>query len=151
MGDARCKFNLATTHYTAGTPFTQSLTVSAVSSANVFSVTGYSVSYSADWFDSGYLTWTSGNNSGYTADIGSTTIELGPALQITLIMQPGGDIQVGDTLTATAGCDRFASTCQNKFRNASQPNGNLVNFRGYPDLAGAIIYKAADGIIASGG
>jgi len=66
-------------------------------------------------------------------------------------MQPGADIQIGDTFTATAGCDRFATTCQNKFRNASQPNGNLVNFRGYPDLAGALIYKAADGIIASGG
>lgn len=150
VGDARCKFNLATTHYVAGTPFTQNLTVAGVTSANVFTATGYDVSYSSTWFDSGYLTWTSGNNSGYTADIGVAEVLIG-TLEFTLIMQPGGDIQVGDTFTATAGCDRFDTTCQNKFRNASQPNGNLVNFRGYPDLAGAIIYKAADGIIASGG
>lgn len=150
VGDSRCKFNLATTHYTAGTPFTQSLTVSSVSSANVFTVaSGYNVSYASTWFDAGYLTWTSGNNSGYTAEIGVAQLVSG--LEFTLIMQPGGDIAAGDTFTATAGCDRIHTTCQNKFRNASQPNGNLVNFRGYPDLAGAIIYKAADGIIASGG
>jgi uncharacterized phage protein (TIGR02218 family) len=150
VGDSRCKFNLATTHYTAGTPFTQNLTVSAVSSANVFTVAaGYNIAYSSTWFDSGYLTWTSGNNSGYTAEIGVAQVVSG--LEFTLIMQPGGDIAAGDTFTATAGCDRVHTTCQNKFRNASQPNGNLVNFRGYPDLAGAIIYKAADGIIASGG
>ena len=152
VGDARCKFNLATTH-PDGTPFTQSLAVGAVVSANVFNIhSGYNVTYSATWFNGGYLTWTSGNNTGYTAEIGLSTIEVGPtALQLTLVMQPGGDIQVGDTFSATAGCDRFAESCQHKFRNASQPDGNLVNFRGYPDLAGAIIYKAADGIIASGG
>jgi len=153
VGDARCKFNLATTHYIDGPPFTPTLTVSAVFSANVFEVSsGYNVSYSESWFEGGYLTWNSGNNAGYTADIARSLIQSPPTtLEFTLMMQPGADIQIGDTFTATAGCDRFATTCQNKFRNASQPNGNLVNFRGYPDLAGAIIYKAADGIIASGG
>jgi uncharacterized phage protein (TIGR02218 family) len=148
VGDSRCKFNLATTHYTAGTPFTQNLTVSTVTSANVFTVaSGYNISYSSTWFDGGYLTWTSGNNSGYTAEIGVAQVISG--LEFTLIMQPGQDIAIGDTFTATAGCDRVHTTCQNKFRNSAQPNGNLVNFRGYPDLAGAIIYKAADGILAT--
>jgi uncharacterized phage protein (TIGR02218 family) len=153
VGDARCKFNLASIHYIDGTPFTQTLTVSSVFSANVFEVSsGYNVSYSESWFEGGYLTWNSGNNAGYTADIARSLIQSPPTtLEFTLMMQPGADIQIGDTFTATAGCDRFATTCQNKFRNASQPNGNLVNFRGYPDLAGALIYKAADGIIASGG
>jgi len=149
VGDARCKFNLATTQAGTGTPFTQTLTVTDVNTANEFEVSGYSGGI--DWFDGGYLTWITGNNAGYTAEIGAGIIIGFGSLTLSLIMQPGQDIQVGDTCSATAGCDRFNHTCQNKFRNAAQPDGNLVNFRGYPDLAGAIIYKAADGIIAAGG
>jgi len=151
VGDERCKFNLATTHADDGTPFTQSLTVGAVWESNRFDVnSGYNVTYSEDWFSAGYLTWTSGMNDDYTADIATSEV-IGSALQIVLLIEPGADITVGDTFTATAGCDRFADTCQDKFRNATQPNGNLVNFRGYPDLVGTRIYKAADGIIKSGG
>ena len=144
VGDERCKFNLATTHATSGTPFTQTLTVTAVYTANEFGVSGW-LGGVIDWFDGGYLTWISGDNANYTAEIGSAPI-FG---RLTLTMQPGADIQIGDTCSATAGCDRFEHTCQLKFRNATQPDGNLVNFRGYPQLAGAIIYKAADGIIST--
>jgi uncharacterized phage protein (TIGR02218 family) len=154
VGDSRCKFNLATLQYidgiTWGPSFTQTLTVSNVFAANHFAATGHAFGTGGAWFPSGYLTWITGNNAGYTAEIGEEEVLISPSrVGLTLIMQPGQDIQVGDTCSATAGCDRTTVQCQNKFKNASQPNGNLVNFRGYPDLAGAIIYKAADGIIAS--
>jgi hypothetical protein len=50
---------------------------------------------------------------------------------------------MGDTFTATAGCDRTATDCQFKFRNTAQPNGNLVNYRGFPGLIGTDIYLTA--------
>lgn len=144
VGDERCKFNLASSH-PDGTPYTQSLVVSAVWDAIRFDVaSGYNVTYSDDWFAAGYLLWTgAAANSGYYADIATTSV-IGGALEFRLLLEPGASIQIGDTFTAYAGCDRMKDTCRAKFNN-------LLNFRGYPDLAGANIYKAADGIIASGG
>jgi len=148
VGDARCKFNLATIHATSSVPFTQTLTVSGIDAANEIAVTG--ATGGIDWFDGGYLTWLAGSaNEGYTAEIGAGTLFGFGELHFTLIMQPGADVEIGDTCSATAGCNRTQSTCKTKFRNATQPNGNLVNFRGYPHLAGSIIYKPADGIRAT--
>jgi len=151
VGDSRCKFDLSSTS-TAGTPFTQTLTVSDISTSILFKVTGYNftgIIGTVSWFNSGYLTWISGGNAGYTAEIGRHADEMIGGVWLELVMEPGAPITVGDTCSATAGCDRSEWQCRNKFKNVAQPNGNLVNFRGYPDLAGAIIYKAADGILAT--
>ena len=110
VGDARCKFNLATTQAGTGTPFTQTLTVSDVNAANVIEVIrGYRSDI--DWFDGGYLTWTYRLAMTATQQrlVRGFSLDLAVS-RLTLIMQPGQDIQVGDTFSATAGCDRFMET-----------------------------------------
>ena len=38
-------------------------------------------------------------------------------------------VQVGDGVTAIAGCDKTSETCKDKF-------SNLINFRGFPTIPG---------------
>jgi uncharacterized phage protein (TIGR02218 family) len=64
-------------------------------------------------------------NGGFITD-GETFafIELHTGTQLQLLVL-SGNIQVGDGITITAGCDRQATTCAAKF-------GNLPNFMGFP-------------------
>lgn len=146
VGDARCGFNLATTHADTGINFTQALTVSAVFSQDDLDVTGVDVGTEAEWFTYGTLVWSTGANAGYSSDIARSS-ESGGTWSITLVNAPGADIQIGDTLSAKAGCGRDGEInghCHAKFRNAAQPNGNLVNFRGFRDLIGNDLYAPLD-------
>jgi uncharacterized phage protein (TIGR02218 family) len=76
------------------------------------------------YFDFGLVTWTSGNNNGLSMEVrsyipGTFTLQLPmPSL-----------IQVGDTYSAKAGCDKLFPTCRDRFNNA-------VNFRGDPYFPG---------------
>jgi uncharacterized phage protein (TIGR02218 family) len=118
--------------------------VSAVTNAITFNATGYNINTGGSpFFQNGRVTWLTGDNAGYTQQIASQEVLLGPVLALTLRTQPGADIDMGDTFTATAGCDRTATDCQFKFRNTAQPNGNLVNYRGFPGLIGTDIYLTA--------
>lgn len=149
FGGDRCFFDLNTTHYTTGTAFKQNLTVSGVTNAITFNVSGASTSAPAQaspWFEGGKVLWLTGNNAGYTQHIAAQVSSGG--LQFVLRTQPGADIQVGDTLTATAGCDRTTADCRYKAQNSSQPNGNMVNFRGQPGLIGEDMFLTASKIKA---
>lgn len=142
LGDARCQFNLDTTS-TYGTPFKQNLTVSTVVNAITFRVSsGYDIDTGgSDFFQNGRVTWLTGDNAGYTQQIASQEVISG--LQFTLRTQPGADVDVGDTFTAIAGCDRTTTDCRYKFTNGAQPSGNLVNYRGFPGLIGTDIFLTA--------
>ncbi len=48
---------------------------------------------------------------------------------ITLVLPMGSSVQVGDTFTIVAGCDKSRETCASKFNN-------ILNFRGFPDVPG---------------
>lgn len=146
LGDTRCQFNLNTTHHTLGYAFKQNLTVSAVLDAITFTASGITGT-TTDWFKNGRVLWLTGDNAGYTQQIAEYTINIGDD-EFVLRTQPGADISIGDTLTATAGCDRTTGDCHGKFTNSSQPNGNLVNFRGFPGLIGTDLYLTAPKIKA---
>lgn len=96
--------------------------VTSASSARVFTdsarveVNGY--------FDGGFLTWTGGDNSGYSMEVKTQVGEV-----ITLQQAMPNAIVAGDTYTLIAGCDKLRATCVSKF-------SNVVNFRGFPDLPG---------------
>lgn len=143
VGDTRCGFNLATTQQTTGINFTQTLTVSTIVTQDDFDVTGVTGSPTGDWFTYGTLVWATGANTGYSSDIAQSS-ESGGTWSITLVNAPGADIQVGDTFSAKAGCDRSTSHCISKFRNSTQTAGNIVNFRGFPNLIGDDLYNPAD-------
>jgi uncharacterized phage protein (TIGR02218 family) len=151
LGDSRCKFNMTSTQAVTGAPFRQSLTVASVINQIEFTVaSGFTIGNSLpgvdDWFRAGVITWLTGNNAGYESEIASSEVTLGPVLTLNILNAAGQDIASGDTFYAYAGCDRSLLHCEHKFRNASQPNGNLLNFRGFPHLIGDDLYQPGDAL-----
>lgn len=114
LGDARCKIDLAA--------FTFVGSVTSVLSNALFldgsrtEVSGY--------FDSGIITFTSGTNNGLQMEVKSFSDKT-----ITLVMPMPFIVEIGDTYSLVAGCDKTFETCIAQFNNA-------LNFRGEPDLPG---------------
>jgi len=151
LGDARCKFDMTSTQAGTGVAFRQSLTVSVVINQITIQINGgYALGNNGsgmqDWFRGGVITWLTGGNAGYESEIAKTDADVG-SITLHLLNAPGQDIVAGDTFYAYAGCDRTTYHCHDKFRNAAQPNGNLVNFRGFPYLIGDDLYLPADNIV----
>lgn len=72
----------------------------------------------------GLLTWTSGNNNGLKMEIRTVSVNT-----IVLVQPMPFTIQVSDTFSAYAGCDKLPDTCRSVF-------SNIINFRGYPFIPG---------------
>ena len=101
--------------------WTNSLTVTAVTSRNSFTTGG---SLADDYHGEGVVTWLTGNNAGLVAKVRAQTA----ARVFTLVNDMQHDIQIGDTLEAVAGCrKRLAEDCFAKF-------DNVLNFQGEPHL-----------------
>jgi uncharacterized phage protein (TIGR02218 family) len=118
LGDQRCGLDLAAWQATA----------------TVLRVTGLEVVVSglggfADrFFSRGIVEWTGGANAGTAGDI-RVSARSGSEVTLSLWRQPARTIAPGDTLMATAGCDRTAAMCRDRF-------ANLGNFRGFPHMPG---------------
>jgi hypothetical protein len=98
--------------------FTVSNTVAAGSTALIINL-GSALAQAAPYYDKGFVTFTSGQNSGLTGtiakQISTTQIQLsGPFLL---------PIATGNAVTLTPGCDGLFSTCTVKFSNASKFQG----------------------------
>lgn len=74
------------------------------------------------YFDQGYITFTSGANTGVTRAIRSY---LNSGGQILLFVPLPNAVATSDAFHAFPGCDKMQATCQNKF-------SNLANFPGAP-------------------
>lgn len=114
LGDVKCGVDLA--------GFTVSGTITSVESNRVFE--DNSRNEEAGWFSLGFLSFTSGNNSGLSMEIksfGNNKIEL--------VLPMAYQVQVGDNYSMIVGCDKTLSTCKDKF-------SNVVNFRGEPHIPG---------------
>lgn len=81
-----------------------------------------------DWYQHGVITWTSGELDGLESRIASDKIDLDKRL-ITLEVEAPFDLVEGTTFDLVVGCDKQASTCQDKF-------GNFLNFQGFPFIPG---------------
>lgn len=114
LGDSECGVALA--------GYTHTGSVTAVTSNQVF--TDASQLQDDGYFDAGQVTFTSGENSGYTREIKRFTSN-----QFTLLEAFPYDIAVDDTYSAIAGCNKYPDTCQTKF-------DNFINYRGFPHLPG---------------
>lgn len=113
LGDSACKVDLA--------PWTHNLTVTSVSSKRTFTCAGSA--FAAEYFDEGIVTWNTGENAGVEVKVSSFASDV-----FTLVVPMWKDIQVGDTLTAVAGCQkRHIDDCKNKFNN-------ILNFQGEPHV-----------------
>ena len=111
LGDTRCGIDLAT--------YTVSGSVTADSTdQRTFAASDLPAS------SGGLLTWTSGANSGRAMGIRTAS-----AGNIGLDLPMFSAIATGDTYTASAGCDKSASTCNTTY-------SNIINFRGAPHIPG---------------
>lgn len=81
------------------------------------------------YFSSALLTFTSGNNSGLTVTVKQ---QVGGVLD--LFIPTAFTVQVGDTFSIQAGCDKTLSTCQSKFNN-------VVNFGGFPHIQQDVSFR----------
>lgn len=101
-------------------PFTHALTVTGVTDEKTFQASA--AVQAADYFGNGVLTWDTGLNVGIPVQV--STFE---STEFVLVHPMIFEIQVGDTLTAVAGCrKRRDEDCRLKY-------ANVVNFQGEPD------------------
>ncbi len=111
LGDSKCTKSL--------TSFTHTATVTTVTSNSQFTATA--LTQAAGYFTEGVLTWTSGNNNGISEKVRSHSA--GGVISFILPMVRA--IQVGDTFSIIAGCNKTLETCRDKFNN-------VLNFQGEP-------------------
>lgn len=76
------------------------------------------------YFSYGTVTFTSGDNAGFTTEVRDFTNGT-----FALFIPTPKALQVGDTYQAVAGCDKRLDTCVARFNNA-------LNFRGEPHVPG---------------
>lgn len=114
LGDTRCGVNLAT--------YTVTGTVTGVTSRSLFADT--SRAEASAYFTGGLLTWTGGLNDTYQKEVKVYTVG-----SIELVESMPNAVQVGDTYSVYAGCDKLHTTCGTKF-------SNIANFRGFPFVPG---------------
>jgi uncharacterized phage protein (TIGR02218 family) len=112
FGDTRCKVSLQANSYVAA--------VTAVTSKREF-VTN--VGQPSNYFNDGHLVFTSGLNVGVKAEIKSFAL----GVVLTYLKLPF-DIQVGDNLTLTRGCNKTIDQGENNCASYF----NVINFRGEP-------------------
>ncbi|HOW94116.1 MAG TPA: DUF2163 domain-containing protein [Mycolicibacterium fallax] len=114
--DARCGVSAAAWTFTG--------TVASVTSRREITVTFDSPSpASAGTLPGGKLTFTTGANQGFSMEVKSAADD-SPDVALVLFQPFPLDIEVGDELSVTAGCDKRHATCRDVF-------ANLVNFRGH--------------------
>lgn len=117
LGDSHCQVSLAA--------YTENGTVATVTSNREF--TDNSLSNEDDYFQFGVLTWVTGANAGLQMEVKSWDVD---THTMKLMLPMPYAIQVGDTYTVHAGCDKTRETCYEKF-------SNVVNFyMAFPDLPG---------------
>ena len=114
LGDSRCGVTLAT--------YTASETVTSVTDRANFTASG--LMEANGYYDFGLLTWTSGNNNGYSMEVKIYTVGV-----IELVEKMPYDIEAGDGFDVYAGCDKSLATCKATF-------DNVINFRGEPYIPG---------------
>ncbi|KVG33874.1 DUF2163 domain-containing protein [Burkholderia diffusa] len=89
--------------------------------------------YAVGYFAYGSVTWTSGANLGLTGAVKTSAVGT-----VTLGMPMPNQIQVGDTYTIVAGCDKQLGTCRDRYNN-------VVHFRGEPYVPGPDTILRAQG------
>lgn len=113
LGETACGINLAS--------WTTTGTVTTVTSQ--FEIIDSSRAEADDYFTAGNITWTTGDNAGYSMKVKKHT-----GTTIKLSQQMPNAIQVGDEFSISAGCQqRYIADCRGKFSNGD-------NFGGFPHV-----------------
>lgn len=128
LGDARCTMNLS--DYTVTGEVTSVVDVrrtfdTDLSGAVVRLTPTSTGAPPEDYFAAGMITWLSGANAGRQMEVKTSAADGRLRLQL----QMASDITASDTFSIVAGCPKSREACVTKF-------GNVINFRGFPDLPG---------------
>lgn len=115
FGDTRCGFNL--------TAATRTGTVTVATSRRTFSFSLSGSTPATGYFSNGVVTFTSGDNNGFSRSIKTATYS-GGVLTVTLFEEMPADVTITNTVSVAPGCDRTWLTCRYVHNNA-------VNFRGH--------------------
>jgi uncharacterized phage protein (TIGR02218 family) len=121
LGDARCTVNLS------GAGLSGTGTVSQVLDAFEFLATGLA-GVGSGALTRGKIVWTSGLNNFLAVDIKAHSSNAGVS-RVAIALPMGMPVAVGDSFSATVGCDKSLATCKDRFNN-------LVNFGGFPHMPG---------------
>ncbi len=127
VGDARCKVDL-TDYTTTGevTGATNSREFDTDLSASTVRLTPTTTGAPpAGYFDAGLITWLTGANAGRRMEVKTSALDGALTLQLPMVSV----IAPGDTFSVSAGCAKTREVCVAEF-------GNVLNFRGFPDLPG---------------
>lgn len=114
FGDARCKYDVESIRVEAP--------VTSVTSNKQFAIAEPGSPPPAGYPLGGEVTFLSGANAGFVREVKMSTVA-GGSLTVELYEEFPDDVEVGDQLQLTPGCDRRWSTCR--------AYNNLVNFRGW--------------------
>jgi uncharacterized phage protein (TIGR02218 family) len=120
LGDSRCTVALAA--------FTTTGTVNVVETQGKIRVT-FADNFDNGFFTHGVMTFSSGDNDGISMEVLNQFAFGGGQDSVFLALRMPYDIQVGDTFTIVAGCDKTKGTCRTKF-------DNIKNYRGEPFVPG---------------
>ena len=121
LGDTRCGIDLgAAGHHGSGT-------VTSVISNFDFTASGIG-SFASGIFSGGKITWLTGNNDGLEIEVKAHS-QGAPHSRLSLFLPMPRPIEIGDTFTITAGCDKRFETCRDRF-------SNVINFGGFPHMPG---------------
>ncbi len=121
LGDKACQVNLNSPLY-RGT-----YQIAGIEDNRVLDL-GPMSEFRQDWFTRGTLRPTTGAASGLLAVIKEDRGN-GTGRRLHLWSDIRTELEVGDLVEVTAGCDKRDETCRKKFEN-------FLNFRGFPDIPG---------------
>lgn len=132
LGDARCTVDL--TPFTEISDVTEKVAGSARFQAGKRQFIDIARIEADDTWQNGILTWTTGNNTGFSSEVAASTDDG----VITLWNVMPFTIEVGDNYSIVRGCDKRFSTCKDVFSNEQ-------NFGGFKDIPGNdVILKTPD-------
>ncbi len=120
LGDGRCGVDLTISANCA--------TGSIVSVNGPLDFAAGPTGHDAGWFSGGAITFLSGANKGTRVEVKLHGVDASSshfAIWTALAAPPA----IGDQFRVTAGCNKAFATCRDKF-------GNLLNFRGFPNMPG---------------
>ena len=121
LGDSQCGFDLDDPTFTVQTQ------VEEVTESRVFTIAGHT-DFETDWFARGRFEVLDGAGVGLWGSIKRDLLTAtGRAIELWEPIRAG--VAVGTQIKLSAGCDKRAATCREKFNN-------FINFQGFPDLPG---------------
>lgn len=120
LGDSRCRVNLSS--------FRRDGTISQLLTVGKFRVGGLTGDAQGR-FRLGRLTFTSGANSGLSFDVEEHQVS-DDGVDLQFWIPPERSVEIGDTFTIVAGCDKSFAMCKATF-------ANQLNFQGFPHIPGS--------------